>query len=107
MSYSHILENGSESNLVEHLVQLRAKKAEIDKQVKNLESILKDEFFNNGQSYFESYEHTVKISQINTTRIDYKAIALHYGFSEYMEKKYTKHSSYLRLNVNAQIKIAV
>ena len=97
----------NESTIVENLVQLRARKAELDKQVKNLESILKDINQTTGQTTFNSYEHTLTITLVNQSRTDYKAIASHYGYSDYMFNKHTKQTSYQRLSLKTKNKTVV
>jgi len=53
-------QDGPVEQLVEDLVNLRAKKAEIDQQVKALESIFK----NDGERVYNSHYHTVNISAV-------------------------------------------
>jgi hypothetical protein len=88
------------SAMVNKLVTLRAEKAAIDKEVKELESFFKK----SDENLFESLSHTVKTTLVTANRTDYKAIALKQGISDYMLKKYTKQSTSNRLTVSVKKK---
>ena len=88
--------------LVEDLVSLRAKKAEVDQQIKTLESLFK----NDGECVYNSHYHTVTISAVHSTPVNWKALATDLKPSEYFIKKHTGSRTSIRLTVSAKKKDA-
>jgi len=88
--------------LVEDLVALRAKKAEIDKQVKNLEAIFK----NDGECVYNSHYHTINIGAVHSNPVNWKGLATDAGYSDYFLKKHTGSRTTLRLTISAKKKEA-
>jgi len=87
-----------DSARVEKLVALKAEKAALEKQIKELETYFKS----SGASEFDSESHVVKITPVTTNRTDYKTIAEKQGISDYMRKKYTKATESVRLTVSVR-----
>jgi len=92
----------TEEALVESLVQLRAKKAEVDNQIKLLEAIFKDA----KKDVFSSHDHTVKTTLVVSHPVAWKALAIDLKPSEYYLKKHTSERTTHRLTVSVKKKEA-
>ena len=88
------------ASTVEKLAALRAAKAELDRQVKELELRFKE----TGEGLYESELHEANVFSFTRSSTDWKAIVALYDIPTKVIKKHTKVTNGLKITVRAKSK---
>ena len=100
MTALHMILTSTLNSRIENLVDLRARAKLLTAEIKAVEA----DFKADGLGLFEGELHNVKVTEVSTTRVDYKSIAEKQGISTYMREKYSKVTESKRLTISVKNK---